>query len=141
YELLPKLNISANYSYQRASQPMEIWRGLGSVEHRATLNYYASWDADKITYNLPLGDYMNKQQMDNTTQLARAQVDYEKLWGGDHRLNMLAGAEIRQVKSDGTSNVYYGYNKDNGNFTPVQWGKTVPLLNGIAGSGILRDFS
>src|SRR5690606_11556276 len=31
--------------------------------------------------------------------------------------------------------------KDNGNFTPVQWGKTVPLLNGIAGSGILRDFS
>jgi len=140
YELLPKLNLSANYSYQRASQPTEIWRGLGSVEHRANLNYYASWDADQVTYNLPLGDYMNKQQLDNTSQMARLQADYEKLWTEDHRLNVLGGTEIRQVKSDGTSNVYYGYSREDGNFTPVQWGKAVPLLNGRAGTGILRDF-
>lgn len=141
YELLPKLNISLNYAYQRASQPTEIWRGLGSVAHRAELNYYASWNASSVTYNRPLGDYLNKQQRDNTSQMARIQVDYEKSWGSNHRLNAILGAEVRQVRSDGTNVIFWGYNKANGNFTPVQWGKSVPLLNGMAGQGILRDFS
>jgi len=141
YELLPKLTISANYAYQRASQPTEIWRGLGSVDQRATLNYYASWDPTAVTYNMPKGDYLNKQQRDNVTQMGRIQVNYEKIWSGLHQLNLLAGTEVRQIRSDATSNSFWGYNRENGNFTPVQWGKTVPALNGIAGQTILRDFS
>jgi len=141
YELLPKLNVAAHFAYQRASQPMEAWRGLGSVEQRATLNYYTSWNADVVTYSMPMGDYLNRQQRDNATYLGRIQADYEKIWTELHRINLLAGAEVRQVRSEGTGTTMWGYNKENGNFAPVQWGKTVSVLNGIAGQAILRDFS
>ncbi|WP_293924786.1 SusC/RagA family TonB-linked outer membrane protein [Sphingobacterium sp. UBA6320] len=141
YQILPELNISGLYAYQRAYQPTEIWRGIGSVQQREVLNYNATWDNNQVTWNLPLGDFLNKLHRNNKSQQARLQADWNSEWNEKHTLAAIAGAEIRQVSSDMISSVFWGYDPEYLTFQPVEYGKRIRSFNGVGGTSILRDYS
>jgi len=141
YQILPSLSTSILYAYQRASQPSENWKGIGSASQREFINYHASWTEDEVIWNLPVGDQLNILNRNNSTHQMRYQIDFQKNWNEIHDFNMIAGAEIRQIKSDMTSSVFWGYDKEVLTHQPVQYGKLVPALNGIAGGMYLEDIS
>ncbi|AIM38118.1 hypothetical protein KO02_16605 [Sphingobacterium sp. ML3W] len=141
YQFLPSLNASIQYAYQRAYQPTENWQGMTSVHLRETINYRASWDDDKVTWNLPVGDYLNTAHNNNDTHQVRYQMDFNKNWNDLHSVNAIAGTEVRQIRSTSQNAVYWGYDPELLTHQPVQTGKLVPALNGIAGGTYLYDYS
>ncbi|QIH33834.1 SusC/RagA family TonB-linked outer membrane protein [Sphingobacterium sp. DR205] len=141
YELLPSLKLNALYAYQRAYQPTETWRGIGAVQQREWLNYHTSWDKNGVTFYYPVGDYLNKLHRTNKAEQGRVQLSWSGKWEERHRLDAIAGAEIRTVSSDMISSIFYGYDPESLTFQSVEYGKRVPYLNGIAGSTTLIDFS
>ncbi|MFD2903807.1 SusC/RagA family TonB-linked outer membrane protein [Sphingobacterium anhuiense] len=141
YQITPDLNASILYAYQRASQPIENWQGIGAVQLRETINYRASWNKDKVIWNLPVGDYLNTLHRNNDTHQLRYQMDFTKAWAELHHLSAIAGAEVRQIRSDMMSSIFWGYDPVLLTHQPVQTGKQVPALNGIAGGTFLDDYS
>lgn len=141
YQITDDIKISGLYSYQRSYQPIQYWRGMGSVYQREQLNLYANWNKDEITWNIPLGDYLNIQHWNAATHQVRGQVDYNKEWGGRHAVNAIMGAEVREVDREMTTSVYQGYDPNTGSFKPVRYGASVPVLNGLGGASTLVDYN
>lgn len=56
----------------------------------------------------------------NTEYMLRGQLDYSKTFGGDHRVSILGGAEIRGSKAKSIFEKRYGYDSvTGGNYTPI----------------------
>ncbi|MBE8721363.1 SusC/RagA family TonB-linked outer membrane protein [Sphingobacterium pedocola] len=140
YQIFPSLKVSGLYAYQRASQPMELWRGMGSVYLREMINWRASWDNNKVTWNLPLGDYLNTLHRNNASQQGRIVLDFSQRWN-KHDLTAIAGSEVRQVNSDMMSSVFFGYDRETMSYQTVRLGAQIPALNGIGGMTTLMDYS
>ncbi|MCS3556942.1 MULTISPECIES: SusC/RagA family TonB-linked outer membrane protein [unclassified Sphingobacterium] len=141
YQILPSISASVLYAYQRAYQPTDEWQGLGSVHLRETINYRASWNKDKVIWNLPVGDYLNTSHRNNDTYQIRNQLDFHKKWNELHEISAIGGAEVRQIRTTVQNAVYWGYDPELLTHQPVQNGKLIPALNGISGSLYLRDFA
>ncbi|TJZ49867.1 SusC/RagA family TonB-linked outer membrane protein [Sphingobacterium olei] len=141
YQIGPSLKVSAMYAYQRATQPTENWQGMGAFVQRERINYHASWNANEVIWNIPVGDYREVLHRYNNTQQGRAQLDFHKKWNDLHEWSAIAGAEIRHIQSEMNSSVYFGYDPEAMTFKPVQYGARVPALNGIAGTATLIDYA
>jgi TonB-linked SusC/RagA family outer membrane protein len=138
YQLLPSVKVSGLYAYQQTGQPTELWRGIGSVHQREAINFHTSWNNNAVTWNLPIGDFLNTLHRNSRSQQGRLQMDFNQQWG-KHELNGIIGGEIRQVNSAMMSSVFYGYDRETLSFQPVQYGARVPALNGIAGTLTIMD--
>lgn len=141
YQVLSSLKASILYAYQYAAQPTEVWRGIGSVYQREYINYHASWNKDEVIWNLPVGDFLNKLHRYNQTHQGRFQLDFNKEWSDQHQLNVIGGAEIRQIASEMMSSVFWGYDREILSFQPVKYGIRIPALNGIGGTTTINDIS
>nr|WP_315398347.1 SusC/RagA family TonB-linked outer membrane protein [uncultured Sphingobacterium sp.] len=141
YDLSASLKLSGLYSYQNVYQPNEMWRGIGSVQQRELINYFSSWDVNKVTWNLPVGDYLNTLHGRFSTHQGRFQVDFNHSFGTDHDLTAIAGTEIRSMSLNSLSSVYFGYDPETLSYQSVKYGATVPTLNGIAGGSIIVDYN
>lgn len=67
----------------------------------------------EIIQNIPTGGQIRDSRSDGNTYTVRAQANYAKVFGKKHRLNAIAGGEIRAVKSSGTSTFNVGYDDNN----------------------------
>ncbi|AIM37557.1 hypothetical protein KO02_13315 [Sphingobacterium sp. ML3W] len=141
YRITKLLSLSTLYAYQTAGQPSETWRGMGSVHQRSAINYLTSWNKDMITWNMPVGDYLYKLHQYNNTHQGRFQLDFNKEFGDTHELNVIAGTEVRQIKSEVMSTVLNGYNPEVLSYQNVNYGKPFPALNGIGGAAMIYDYS
>lgn len=133
------LSLKGLYSFQRTNNPIELWRGLGSYTMRNELNYYASWNPDKVTWALPVGDFMLNTINESKAHQGRLNAEYGKRWHDKHELNVLVGYDIRQLRNQMQVSQYYGYNPETGSFQSVQYGKSVPVMNGKMGTNNLID--
>src|SRR5690606_76183 len=141
YQIIPGLRLNVLYAYQQASQPTEQWRGIGSFQQREFVNYHTSWDANSVTWNIPVGDYLNVLHRYNTHQQGRGLLDFSRRWKGVHEVKAIAGFEVRSMDSKMLSSVYHGYDPETLTFQPVKYGLQVPALNGIAGNINLIDYN
>ena len=135
------LKLNLLYAYQRSSTKLEDWRGVGTMGQRDLINSFASWDANMVTWNLPLGDYFTVVDWDNQTHQSRATAEYHRKWKDKHELSLFSGVELRTIKKNVTSSQYHGYDKETGSFKSVPFGVTVPMLNGIMGVSTIKDFN
>ncbi|WP_181390560.1 SusC/RagA family TonB-linked outer membrane protein [Sphingobacterium athyrii] len=133
------VRLSALYSFQRTNNPIEDWRGIGSYVMRNELNYYASWNPTKVTWALPVGDYMLTFLNNGKIHHGRLNAEYSKQWDEKHQLNLLMGYEMRQLRKEMRVSQYYGFDPQTGSFQSVQYGRSVPVLNGKQGTNNLID--
>ncbi|MEN5053850.1 SusC/RagA family TonB-linked outer membrane protein [Sphingobacterium kitahiroshimense] len=133
------LGLHAMYSYQRTNNPIEDWRGMESYKMRNELNYYANWNPSKVTWNLPVGDYMLINHYSSNVHQGRLNAEYNKRWKDRHELSVLVGYDVRQLRKDLSISQYYGYDRETGSFQSVQYGRSVPVLNGKQGVNTLID--
>jgi len=135
------LKLNLLYAYQRSTTKFEAWRGMGTMAQRDLINSYASWDANTVTWNLPLGDNFTVVDWGNQTHQSRGTAEFNRKWNDRHELSLFSGVEIRALRRNVISSQYNGYDKETGSFKSVPFGVAVPMLNGMLGVGTIKDLN
>ncbi|WP_353197684.1 SusC/RagA family TonB-linked outer membrane protein [Parapedobacter defluvii] len=128
-------HLSANVAYSYANQYSEIkdTEGMETFNVRSLVNLYATWDDTSIKWNIPIGDHLEYTNNSGLTHIGRAQLNYNRQWSS-HRVDAIAGTEIRDISSSYNAHNVWGFNGGNMTFSPVDYVNPVPLLNGIFSS-------
>ncbi|AIM37001.1 hypothetical protein KO02_10075 [Sphingobacterium sp. ML3W] len=135
------LSLNMQYAYQRSMNPSEVWRGVGSFYQRDAINAVASYNADAVTWNLPIGDNLNIFNWDSYTHQSRATAEYNKKWKDRHEISVFAGMEVRKTHKTLTTSQYQGFDPETGAFKPAPYGVAVPYFNGAFGTFYMRDYN
>ncbi|HEY1025782.1 MAG TPA: SusC/RagA family TonB-linked outer membrane protein [Sphingobacteriaceae bacterium] len=91
-----------------------------------------------LARNLPFGGILNKNQQEYTSHNFRAQLNYSRNWLAKHSVSALAGWEVRDLHTSGTSSITYGYNSENATGAIVDYLNSYSLFyNPAASSRIL----
>lgn len=133
------LKLNMQYAYQRSMNSSELWKGIGSFSQRDALNAVASYDANSVTWNLPLGDDLNIIDWNTYSHQSRATAEYHKKWQDKHELSFFGGMEVRKIHKTLTAAQYQGFDPETGAFKPAPYGVAVPYFNGAFGSFYMRD--
>lgn len=113
YKLLKHLSIDLRYQYQRQQTVDQQLADIESFYTRNIINSFTQYNNTDgtITYIVPKGGILTASSGINSSYTSRAQVNFDPTWG-KHSLVSVAGAEIRQVRNDGTQFTAYGYSED-----------------------------
>jgi len=116
YKVLNSLHFNVYYQYQ---QQWTIEKRLADIESfytRDLINRFTRFGSNPSvpdTFQIPRGGIL---ELDNSTiqsQNFRGQLNYAKSWKSNtHGISAIAGAEIREVITEGNSSTIYGYIED-----------------------------
>jgi len=111
-KILPGLQLSAQYLYEKGVTEMDIDHPAGSYYVRNLVNTYSQVDlvSGQVTQIVPEGDILNKGNSSYTLNTGRIQLNYDKQFGNDHQVNALVGYEESSNSSFGDNYTFYGYN-------------------------------
>ncbi|MBV7530421.1 SusC/RagA family TonB-linked outer membrane protein [Chitinophaga sp. sic0106] len=111
YKILPFLQGSILYQYQRQRTNLQSLSGANSFDARNTINLFSQVNRStgEITHIVPVGDILRTTFTNRSSQNLRGQIDFSRGWK-DHSIVALAGAEIQDIEADSYKNIYYGYN-------------------------------
>lgn len=80
---------------------------------------------------IPTGGIYAKNTSQSDTYVVQNSVEFNRTFRDDHVVNLMAVSEIRQVKNDGLSGTYYGWQPDRGEtFNPALTSAYITLLSG-----------
>lgn len=109
--LMKGLSMDVRYQSERTD-------GLRSQLYRPNSNYVRTMinDATVIkdgikTQNVPTGGQYEELRSGNNSYTLRAQLNYNRMFGTDHQLQLLAGAERRNVRGTNTHIYRYGFDE------------------------------
>lgn len=105
------------YQLQKQTTSNENTATLESFSTRNTINLFTQLNRNTgvASYIVPMGSILSLTTASAKAQNLRSQLTYNNEWK-QHRLNALAGAEIREVVGTGNGSVFYGYNEN-----PIQY--------------------
>ncbi|MXV50353.1 SusC/RagA family TonB-linked outer membrane protein [Pedobacter sp. HMF7647] len=111
WHVLPGLNGSLLYQYGRDELRGRNLQAQGTYYTRNEINRLTAVDADgNLIRPVPLGGILDESSTETLQQNFRAQLDFERVLGGRHRVSALVGYERRQ--SDGSSVQWRSYGYD-----------------------------
>ncbi|MFD2963684.1 MULTISPECIES: SusC/RagA family TonB-linked outer membrane protein [Olivibacter] len=126
YQLIARLNISLKYQLEQQTDNLHVLWNEESYAMRSLYNQYIFKDVNgNIESYIPKGGLLIKGQNSLNAQNIRGQIAFEKLMG-NHNINLLAGAEIRENKRQGNNVRYYGYDVLTGTSLPVNLNTLYP---------------
>jgi TonB-linked SusC/RagA family outer membrane protein len=142
YTILKGLTVSGKYQYEDQQVSARALYDKDSYFARDLINSFTQIDEDgNISYIVPKGGVLNNDNRIIKSNQFRGQLNYNRIFG-DHEIHALAGAEIRNIKTDRTLGKIYGVNQ---NLTTADVDFTRPYPNYITGeeyfipSGVLLD--
>lgn len=130
YKILKGLDASFMYQYNTGTNDNQIYYSQQTYFTRDLINRYAqiNYSASSANFIIPLGGILDRSNNNYTSQNTRLQINYEYNWGGDHRLNMLAGSELRTIDGEAYSNRQYGYDPAVGTSAFVDYKTIYPQM-------------
>lgn len=153
YSFLSSLNIQVQYQYQRDATDSKNLHDANSYFSRNYINQYAQVDPSTgiFDYIIPKGAVLQLGRIENKSNYARTQLNFNKTFNGLHSIVALAGAEIREENGTSYTRGFYGYDDEFGlsygnidykNYYPLNPGQfgAVPNLNSDFYSGSLRRY-
>lgn len=122
YQIVPFLNATLNYQYQNQNTESRNVADEQSYQSRNLINTYSMLNRKTgvVNYAIPKGGVLNVEDQKLSSYTGRFQLNLDKGWQ-KHRVNALAGAEMRQVQQSGQSNFYYGYQGDPLHYTQIDY--------------------
>ncbi|GAB3654927.1 SusC/RagA family TonB-linked outer membrane protein [Echinicola sediminis] len=102
-----------NRSEARTGYPLESYFARNLINRYAQLNGEGNWE-----YPVPVGGILDLGNGRDDSHTFRARTDYNNAWG-KHRLDALAGFELRDWEGIADQRRYYGYDDDRGLSVPV----------------------
>lgn len=111
YQFLSQLNVEVSYQNEKETIKATDYRNKDTYYTRDLINRFSQYNSATNTFNyiFPLGDILTLGNSDLNTYNLRGQLNYNQTIK-DHQINAIAGAEIREVTSEGISRTSYGYN-------------------------------
>lgn len=130
YKILKGLDASFMYQYNTGTNDNQIYYSPQTYFTRNLINRYAqiNYTAGTVNFIIPLGGILDKASNNYTSQNTRLQANYEYSWKSDHRVNILAGSELRTIDIVAYSNRQYGYDPTVGTIAFVDLKTTYPQL-------------
>ncbi|MBE9598011.1 SusC/RagA family TonB-linked outer membrane protein [Pedobacter sp. MC2016-24] len=118
YQLIPQLSIQLNYQKEQQLIDGRNSRTVESYYSRDLINKFSTYNpaTGAITYNLPKGGILDLAHTSWNQNNLRAQLNYNQNFS-KHNLNAIAGAEIRELITEGYNRTSYGYNEQFGTAT------------------------
>ncbi|UCS91968.1 SusC/RagA family TonB-linked outer membrane protein [Echinicola marina] len=122
FELHSNLKASLRYQYWTNLRTTRNFADEASYYARNLVNRFTQQgDEGELTYPIPRGGIMDLGDLSSHSHTLRAQLAYNNTWNDKHDLDMLAGYEARSARSEGFSNILYGYDPETGNNYPVDY--------------------
>ncbi|SEL98773.1 TonB-linked outer membrane protein, SusC/RagA family [bacterium A37T11] len=125
YALLKDLHVSVSYQYEHQATFQNYLMGQQSYFTRDLINRFTAIGSTGTKYPVPLGDILDRTAGSLASHNGRGQLDYAGDWDDNRsQLNLLAGFEVRQVRSGSYANRYYGYDGSTGTAIPTDLADT-----------------
>lgn len=109
YEPIQRLKVSLDFLHQKELSEDQNQRDKESYYVRNMVNRYTQENGIQA---FPYGDILERRNGILNSNNVRLQLNYSNRMGNEGEINLLAGGEVRQVKTDGESFSYYGYDSD-----------------------------
>lgn len=121
WQLLPAVRFSALYQYQQGYTETRNLQSGDQYYTRDLINRYTQPDytGGMATRAIPLGNIMDLTQSRYSTHNGRLQLNFSQIWQGKHRLEALAGWEIKAFNNTSTTFRRYAYDDSNETDIPV----------------------
>jgi len=136
------LSIQLNYQMESGSAETRNLQGMESFFTRDLINRFTqpNYITGIPSYAIPMGSILDRTDQRLTSHNGRVQAVYQTKWNNHHRIDILAGTEIRQVSARRVMYRRYGVNEANatdidinpvGNFPslPFNFSTRIPLNN------------
>ncbi len=128
YQILTGLSADFKYQYENESSDRILLNSEDSYYTRDLINRYSDFDGTKVTKrNIPLGAIREVFQDQMVSHNGRFQFNYNRSFLEQHRIDALAGVEIRETTSDGYTSRQYGFNPELGSFQTVNYANLYTL--------------
>ncbi len=130
YTIAAFIDIQMQYQHEEQNTNARNYYNEQTYYTRNNINRYAQLDASgNWTYPFPEGSVLQLNYSKLKADFLRTHINANKHFGPDHELTAMAGAEIRETKTEGFSRGFYGYNPEYGTSNSALDFKTEYLLN------------
>lgn len=141
YRFLRKLSFALYYQYERQDVDTKKSYDKDTYFARNLINRYTVLGTTSIKYQVPLGSILDIGSATTVSNTGRAQINYNNNWRNRHVLDVIAGAETKQVHAYGNSYRTYGFNKDVLTFSNVNYVDPLPIYGGLGGSQLIPNLA
>ncbi|WP_342647381.1 SusC/RagA family TonB-linked outer membrane protein [Mucilaginibacter sp. CSA2-8R] len=122
YNLATGLSAQLLYQFDQLNSNYRNLQSVASWYTRDQINRLSILNSDgSITRPVPLGGILDIRHSTTNSHNLRFQTDYYRNWTSAHQLNLLAGAEVRDIHAAGSSYRYYGYDNEHASSQPVDY--------------------
>src|SRR5262249_52321170 len=132
YNFLNQFTFQVNYLYQKSTSNLKNIYDENAYYVRNLVNTFSQVVDNKVSFrNIPLGGILYNSYSESVSQSVRGMVSYNREIG-NHSINVIAGAEVQELKTSGNTSTLYGYSSDIGTSKPVNFNlyyPTYPTLN------------
>ncbi|RXQ93946.1 SusC/RagA family TonB-linked outer membrane protein [Ancylomarina salipaludis] len=130
FHLLKGLKYNTKFQYERIHSSSERYSERESFEMRNLINKYAVQENTKLKYYVPDAGALDSKFTTAKNYTLRNQLNFDKNFGENHALTVIAGTEVREnfYRSQGTK--VYGYDATILSTQYMDWQK---LASGISG--------
>lgn len=134
YKLNNWIDMQVQYRYQLNRNDADRVYDVNTYYARNLINLYTNLQATapELRNPVPVGGMLSMSRSQQQAHNLRAQVNVDKSWR-QHRLSGMVSAEMRHIRTIGSSNMVYGYNTRL-NITPVDYVNRYPRMVGSAAS-------
>jgi TonB-linked SusC/RagA family outer membrane protein len=107
----PGFNIEVKYQYEKQLKRQSNLMSQATYFTRNLINTYFNPAAGAVKYPVPLGDILDQTNYELEGHTGRAQANFNQTWQ-KHRVNAIAGFEVKQFENQSYQNRLYGYNSE-----------------------------
>lgn len=153
WQVIKGLNLQLNYQLEAGTTETRNLQSTATFFTRDLINRYTqpNYVTGVPSRAVPLGDILDRTNQRFTSHNIRIVGTYLLRWKQDHRLDLLTGAEIRQVSNNRVSYIRFGVNETNatdidinpiGNFPALPFNFAVRIpTNNVQNNTIDRYYS
>lgn len=136
YKFTKWLDLALNYQYSNQSSDNRSYYSTNTYFTRDLINQFTNLSQTNpaFRYPIPFGGILDIINSESNSQNARAQFNFNKRFSSRHQITALIAGEFSETKFHGSSNRFYGYNKETGAYaSSIDYTSSFPLY--IATSG------
>ncbi|MBB5436934.1 TonB-linked SusC/RagA family outer membrane protein [Pedobacter sp. AK017] len=127
YQLSAHLSADIKYQYEQSGSADRNYQSPDTYAARSLINRYSQVTAGVVKRNLPYGGILNEAGISGKGHTFRTQLNYNKVFGTNHQLTALAGAEVKELLCSAQKSTLYGYDDEHATTSKVDYISTFPL--------------
>jgi len=130
YKIWRGLDIRAYYQLNKGTSDNPDYMSQQTYYTRNMINEYTQDNNGTLTYPVPLGGILNESITTYTANNVRVQANYNDSLFRHGRLNLIGGAEVRDIEGETTTLQLFGYDPSMQIGTPVDYTDFFPQYSG-----------